>query len=415
MDPKQSGSTRNEKKRRLDEIDQPSGHISPNADSWARFLVIEGKDKQPLKLNPFAVSKAISGICGEVSNVTRLRSGSLLVECARRQQSLNLISIKTFANVEAVVSVHRTLNSCRGIIRDKARCLSDMSEEDIATELREQAVTSMKRFTAKREGVIINTNTYLLTFSRSSIPTSIKAGYFNIGVEVYVSNPLRCYKCQKFGHGSQSCRNAVVCQRCGDNHEDTNCQKDPRCANCDGSHPTFSKSCPVWQREAKIMKLKCEKNISYFDAKKLLQNQNSNPLNLTYSAAVSRPVATSSIACQTDLTWVMSERPVVSNASPQSAVIASTSRASQSTCGSQTESLSENQPDTSSSQPVTTNSNKRKEKKLNRNQTPTNPSPPEVPLENTFGPLDMEVTLSSQDKQRKSSSRSRERSPIVAP
>ncbi|XP_071091234.1 uncharacterized protein [Haliotis cracherodii] len=201
----QSGSSRNEKKRRLEEIEISTGNLSKTIDSWAKFLVIEATDNLPIKLNPFAVSKAVSGICGEVKNVTRLRSGSLLVECARRQQSLNLLSISTFANIEVAVSVHRTLNSCRGIVRDRARCLSDMSEEEIATELEDQAVTAVKRLTFKKDGVITNTNTYLMTFARTTLPQSIKAGYFHIGVDVYVPNPLRCYKCQRFGHGSKSC------------------------------------------------------------------------------------------------------------------------------------------------------------------------------------------------------------------
>ncbi|XP_071091228.1 uncharacterized protein [Haliotis cracherodii] len=241
----QSGSSRNEKKRRLEEIEISAGNRSQNIDSWAKFLVIEATDNLPIKLNPFAVSKAVSGICGEVKNVTRLRSGSLLVECARRQQSLNLLSISTFANIEVAVSVHRTLNSCRGIVRDRARCLSDMSEEEIATELEDQAVTAVKRFTIKKDGVITNTNTYLMTFARTSLPQSIKAGYFHIGVDVYVPNPLRCYKCQHFGHGFKSCRNSVVCHRCGDSHESSDCDHDLKCANCSGPHVASSKSCPV--------------------------------------------------------------------------------------------------------------------------------------------------------------------------
>ncbi len=47
-----------------------------------RFLVIESPDKQLIKLNPFAISKAVYGIAGDVKNIKRMRSGSLLVECA---------------------------------------------------------------------------------------------------------------------------------------------------------------------------------------------------------------------------------------------------------------------------------------------------------------------------------------------
>ncbi|XP_071114707.1 uncharacterized protein [Haliotis cracherodii] len=408
----ESGSSRNEKKRRLEEIEISTGNLSPNIDSWAKFLVIEAADNLPIKLNPFAVSKAVSGICGEVKNVTRLRSGSLLVECALRQQSLNLLSISTFANIEVAVSEHRTLNSCRGIVRDRARCLSDMSEEEIATELADQAVTAVKRFTFKKDGVITNTNTYLMTFARTTLPQSIKAGYFHIGVDVYVPNPLRCYKCQRFGHGSKSCRNSVVCHRCGANHESTDCETDLKCANCTGPHVASSKSCPVWQIESQIMKLKCERNIPYLDAKKLLKDQSTTPSTISYSAAVSRPVATSSISCQTDLTWVKSEQPVATI--PNSTISKPIPAISQSTSGSQTEIQSETQSQPSGKQPA--NLGKKEKKKLSKKQPPIVPSPSEVTLHNSFGPLDMEVTLSSQDRRRSSSSsHSRERSPIEPP
>ncbi|XP_071091230.1 uncharacterized protein [Haliotis cracherodii] len=308
MAQQQSGSSRNEKKRRLEDIDISSGSISQNIDTWARFLVIEAADKLPIKLNPFAISKAVSGICGEVKNVTRLRSGSLLVECARRQQSLNLLSISTFANIEVAVSVHRTLNSCRGIVRDRARCLSDMSEDEIATELEDQAVTAVKRFTIKKDGVITNTNTYLMTFAQTSLPQSIKAGYMNIGVDVYVPNPLRCYKCQHFGHG----QNPVI--------------------------------------------------------------------TLWYVIVVDIPTI------------------------------------SLSSSGSQTEIQSQKPSHTSVKQPVVVHLSNKEKKKLKKKQLPIVPSPSEVPLQNSFGPLDMEVTLSSQDRRgSSSSSHSRERSPIEPP
>ncbi|XP_048249780.1 uncharacterized protein LOC125378373 [Haliotis rufescens] len=232
------------------------------SDYWPGFLVIKALDKEPIKLNPFAISKGIIGICGEVTNVTKLRSGSLLVECARRQQSIKLLDLNEFVNIKVVVAVHKTLNSCKGIVRDRARCLSNMSEDDIAKELDQQSVTAVKRFIVKRDGVVQPTNTYLFTFARTTIPESIKAGYCNIGVEVYIPNLLRCYTCQVFGHGSKSCHASAVCYRCCDKHEATDCRKDVKCANCGGNHMASAKSCPVWKRESQIIKVKTEQNVS---------------------------------------------------------------------------------------------------------------------------------------------------------
>ncbi|XP_067660296.1 uncharacterized protein [Haliotis asinina] len=199
-----SGSSKN-KRRYVESSSSDEGLV----DSWPRFIVISSADENPLKLNPFAISKGIHGVCGEVKNVTRLRNGSLLVECARKQQSDNLLKLKQFVNAPVVASVHKTLDSCRGIVRDRAHCLSDMTEEDIVTELHNQGVIAVMRFSKQKDDVTtIRLNTYLFTFSHSVLPKSVKAGYFNIGVEVYVPSPLRCFKCQTFGHGAKFCRNS---------------------------------------------------------------------------------------------------------------------------------------------------------------------------------------------------------------
>ncbi|XP_046548528.1 uncharacterized protein LOC124258500 [Haliotis rubra] len=69
--------------------------------------------------------------------------------------------------------------------------------------------------------------------------------------------------------------------------------------------PTHTdQSGPMYQRETETLKIKCQNNITYLEAKKMLTNQTSTPSNLTYSAAVTRSVATSSITWQTDVTWI---------------------------------------------------------------------------------------------------------------
>ncbi|XP_048251529.1 uncharacterized protein LOC125379297 [Haliotis rufescens] len=333
-----SGSFKTNKRRHVDSLTSDEEETSTEiADSWPRFIVIASADGNPLKLNPFAMSKGIQSACGEVTNVTRLRSGSILVEYARRQQSVNLLGLQQFVNTQVVVSVHRTLNSSRGIVRDRARCLSDMAEEEIAAELKHQGVTAVKRFSRKSEdGKFIPTNTYLFTFCLAKIPNSIKAGYFNIGVEVYVPNPLRCYKCQQFGHGAKTCTRKARCFRCSGIHEGSECTDDVKCANCDGEHVASSKSCPVFVSESQILKLKHTQNISYSAAKQLVQLPSKSPANITYSAAVSSPppvlkITTASTSCQTLISWVKDDQFTIDDAQ--------TSQSMKSTSASQTDHL----------------------------------------------------------------------------
>ena len=44
-----------------------------------------------------------------------------------------------------------------------------------------------------RNNELLPTNTFVLSFNVSTLPTSIKVGYLNIPVEPFIPNPLRCF------------------------------------------------------------------------------------------------------------------------------------------------------------------------------------------------------------------------------
>ena len=282
--------------------------------NWPEFILIQPDGEKQLTSNPFMTAKVIQGIAGEVKAVKSLRNGDILVHCALRSHALNLLKLKAFAGITCKVSPHRSLNSSKGIIRDRERCLQSMTEETITKELADQGVIHVKRFTVKTSAGVTNTNTYLMTFSCASLPQAIKAGYHNIKVEVYIPNPLRCYKCQRYGHGAMRCTNGHICHRCGGNeHEGSDCKETPFCCNCKGSHMASSKECPIWIRETAICKLKVSNNISFPEARKRYFNQNKPTASATansYAAAAKVPQSVASVACQTNLTWIDSPTPM---------------------------------------------------------------------------------------------------------
>ncbi|XP_071138500.1 zinc finger CCHC domain-containing protein 10-like [Mytilus edulis] len=62
-------------------------------------------------------------------------------------------------------------------------------------------------------------------------PPSITLGCFGIRVDMFIPNPIRCFTCQKFGHGSKQCRGKQRCFKCSDEgHEGTNCHSES--SNC---------------------------------------------------------------------------------------------------------------------------------------------------------------------------------------
>ncbi|XP_067653287.1 uncharacterized protein [Haliotis asinina] len=167
------------------------------------------------------------------------------------------------ADIPVTCSAHKTLNFSKGIIRDRERSLADESIEEIVSELRSQGVIDATRFTYRKDGRVYPSNTYLLTFDTTTLPSSIKVGCFSMPVDLYIPRPTRCFKCQKFGH--------VPCT-----------------------------------------KNKCEQKVSYVDAMKQAKSVTSaNTAGKSYASVTKtvRTVSTTSVECQTDLTWTNGETP----------------------------------------------------------------------------------------------------------
>lgn len=242
---------------------------SKTSHAFAKFIIIEAVDKEkPItKLSPFVIEKQLSSILGTPKSVKSLKNQTLLVECNTKNQAENLLGTKSFFNNKVRVYPHPTLNSSRGVIRCKE--LSVCSLEVIKEELADQGVTDVKRISIKRNGEVIQTNTYLLTFDRPVLPAQVNVGYLVVDVSVYIPNPLRCFKCQKYGHHGDACRaHEPVCGRCAEKgHSHTDCTGEVKCANCGEKHQVISRQCAQLKKEKAIIKIKYTENVSFLEAR----------------------------------------------------------------------------------------------------------------------------------------------------
>ena len=256
---------------------QPTTFTFKANENFAKFLVISSKEDKPItSLSPFIIEKQIESLIGTPKNVKKLKNGTLLVETNRKSQTDNLLKITKFFNINVSVTEHKTLNSCKGIIRD--RMLKHETEENITEYLNTQGVTACKRFKIKKDGNFIETNTLLLTFNTTTLPKSLKIFYRIIPVEVYIPNPLRCFNCQRFGHHENGCPKAPgsVCEKCGMgefDHPTNACKNEAKCVNCHKNHQSKSNQCEIWKKEKEIMKIKVTQKITYLEAKKIQENQ----------------------------------------------------------------------------------------------------------------------------------------------
>ncbi|GBM39890.1 hypothetical protein AVEN_14871-1, partial [Araneus ventricosus] len=241
----------------------------------ARFLKISLPNEQLSKTSPFATEKALQGIGGSPKSVKKLKSGDLLIETSSAIQTKSFLLAKTFLNNPVKITLHRTLNSSRGVISEPQ--LLHSPESEILEGLSSQGVIGVRRINIKRGASFIATKHIVLTFNTTQLPSHIKAGYLRCKVRPYIPNPIRCYNCQRFGHSKAACRGKQTCSRCASvYHIASDCTFiEPRCINCDQPHPADSKDCPQWKKEKQIQELRTKKNISYFEAKNILFPQQS--------------------------------------------------------------------------------------------------------------------------------------------
>ena len=182
--------------------------------NWPRFLLMEsGDDALPVtKPSPFDTDKGFQALFpGRLRSIKRLRNGTFLVECDTKKTQWSSPQIPKISWQTHESCTRPTLNSSHGVIG--CRNLAGMTETDIWDELSEQGVTLVKHVRRKDQGQEKDTNTLFLTFHNGSLPKDICTGYLRVKVDPFIPNPLRCFKCQKYGHRAQRYSSAAVCPR----------------------------------------------------------------------------------------------------------------------------------------------------------------------------------------------------------
>ncbi|GFO05147.1 RNA-directed DNA polymerase from mobile element jockey [Plakobranchus ocellatus] len=189
-----------------------------------------------------------------------------MVELKSNDQAKKQGAIATFLEIPVTVSPHKSLNSSKGVIR--SRDLRCCSEEEMVEEL--SGVTHARRIKVRRGEDKIQTDTVVLTFDSPKPPSRIRSGYLTLDVRPYIPLPMRCYKCQRYGHGKDRCKKPTAVRvRCGrGGHVERDCSADPHCVNYRGDHAASSKTCPKFLEKQAILRCKAENGGTFQQAHK---------------------------------------------------------------------------------------------------------------------------------------------------
>ena len=255
--------------------------------AYPRFLVVDGKDNErPLDdIHSVIVDRTIRGCTSASVHVEKMGKAYLVrVHC--KTYADNLLSLGMVQDCPVKVTPHRSLNFSKGVVRF-GRSANGLSTEDIIEEINTSPrneelseVTSANRVSIQKNGSKILTGTFFLTFKSEYLPTHLFLGFERFPVKRYVPNPRRCFKCQKFGHSSRTCRSkedvCSICAATDHSYKDCNKQDSPHCSNYSGPHKASDQECPKYLIAKATLKLQAEKRLSPKEARKKAEAQHKN-------------------------------------------------------------------------------------------------------------------------------------------
>jgi len=208
--------------------------------------------------SPIQLSKAIHKEIGDKDEVQQKK--------AIRANALNGQKIKGMKDQKRI----------RGVIIPEKE-----SMEGICTNIKNVNVSEAKRLKTKRDGVVCDSLSVLLTFEEERLPEKVFIGYMSYDVRMYIPPPLRCFKCQRYGHVAAACKGKIRCSKCGGEHKYDECEEGARkkCCNCGGEHSAAYGGCEVYKRMQEVQKVKVNQEITYAEAARRVPKIPQNVVN----------------------------------------------------------------------------------------------------------------------------------------
>lgn len=239
------------------------------------FKMKDQKAEGFLGVNPLKVHESLKSV-GEGFVARVLSNGAILVECKNKEQVERAKLIGKIAGKKVEVTIPIRRNETKGVIYGLS---ADLSEDDIKEHIKGGKVNEVKRFKAK-EGASKNAPV-LLSFEGSELPERVFILSMSFQVKAYQRPPLRCFKCQRFGHMAASCRGNRRCAKCGGDHDVLKCDDgaDKKCCNCGGAHMASSKECNFFVKAKKVQEVQMGSKITYAEALKKVEGAK-EPVNV---------------------------------------------------------------------------------------------------------------------------------------
>lgn len=218
-------------------------------------------------MNPLKIAESLKNVSESVKAQV-LPNGALLVWCTGGEQLAKAKKVNKICGKKIEVTVAEQHGEVvKGVIYGVC---ADMSEREIKDNVIGGEVVEVRRFKAREGG---NANApVMLTFKGKTLPLRVFIGCLSFQVRNYVRPPLRCFKCQRFGHMAAACRGNRRCAKCGGEHDLSECGVSVhQCCNCGGPHMASSRECSLFMKAKKVQEVKEQQKITYAEALKKVE------------------------------------------------------------------------------------------------------------------------------------------------
>lgn len=260
--------------KRKKEESPPINFLEPDFDNYTFFEIKHSQGMSLYNLlNPFKLAADLEkNLKTPPKAVKRQKSGTIVVEVHNYQQAKAIMGIKTIGQVPVIVTPHSSLNYSKGVL--KCWELDSMETTEIQDALASQNVIHVRRLTKVNSSSSKIIPVFVLTFSTKNLPQTVRILYTQYNIEQYYRQPLRCFRCQRYGH-ALPCSRPNVCPNCAIQHDGTHneaeCENPPKCAAClEDGHNVRSNSCPIYKKECNTVRLSQSEKMSIPEARKIV-------------------------------------------------------------------------------------------------------------------------------------------------
>lgn len=246
------------------------------------ILRLQGVNGHPLPTAPFMIRKSIHRFLnGKIESAFKEGGGRTYALKTRSKAQFAKLQQMTKLDDGTAVQVieHPIHNSVRCMVY--CRDVVDYTTTELEEELAEQAITKVHRITKRVGDGKQNTPLLVCTVRGTVRPDHINFGYVRCSTRPYYPSPMQCFNCWAFGHTKIRCKSASsICGTCSGAHpiaENRKCTEPVFCSKCNNSsHALASRSCPAYQSEDRVQRIRVDQDCSYPEAKRILQAEMTN-------------------------------------------------------------------------------------------------------------------------------------------